>query len=124
MNKTPSKNRRGKLPLPPNKWKISLLKQIGEWLKSRRIYHDFPIRAPCRICRTKLPVGLAIYRGQIIFIEVKKRGEKPAPEKTENFFELMDAGAMIVIADSFDDFTEQFSAIREQITSQNMELIR
>ncbi len=97
--------------------------QIAEWLDARNIYND---RLNCgrietkrghwiTLCKTGTPDRFAIVRGQIIFVEVKKRGEKPHLEQIYRHEKLFESGAIVLVADSFDTFEGKFKAIRAAI---------
>lgn len=103
-----------------------LSKQIAEWLDNRAVYND---RLNCgkvetragywiTLCKARTPDSFAIVRGNIIFIETKLCGKKPTPEQTTRHETLMNFGAIVIVADSFDSFTQQFSAIRVAIEQQ------
>ena len=107
-------------PTPLTIKETSLSAQIAEWLDARRIYND---RLQCgsfstsrgnwiKLCKTGTPDRFAIIRGQIVFIEVKKRGEKPSEEQHERHYELRESGAIILVCDSFDNFVNQLTAFR------------
>jgi hypothetical protein len=120
-------------PKPLTIRETPLSARITDWLDARRIYND---RLQCgkiqtaggswiTLCKTGTPDRFAIIRGQIIFIEVKQRNEKPTPDQLEKHLELMRAGAIVLVADSFDQFVYKFSAIRASLESgEEMELNR
>ena len=58
------------------------------------------------------PDRFAIIKGRIIFIEVKKLGEKPSAEQLEKHLELEQSGAIVLLADSFEQFAAQFNGVR------------
>ncbi len=104
--------------------------QIAEWLDARHVYND---RLNCgkvetkrgnwiHLCKTGTPDRFAILSGQIIFIEVKMRGEKPTGEQRSRHSELRDAGAIVVVADSFEQFINHFSAIRAAVCEREKEM--
>ena len=110
-------------PTPLTIKETSLSAQIAEWLDNRGIYND---RLQCgsfstnrgnwiKLCKPGTPDRFAIIRGQIVFIEVKKRGEKPTEEQNRRHYELRESGAIVLVVDSFDDFANRFSAICSQI---------
>ncbi len=110
-------------PTPLAQKETSLSAQIADYLKSRRIYND---RLQCgkvetkrgnwvQMCKAGTPDRFAIVRGHIIFIEVKKFGKEPTAEQFDRHKELRASGAIVIVADSFDNFTNQFSAIRAAI---------
>ena len=51
--------------------------------------------------------------GFVMFIEVKMKGKKPTPEQAERHRELREAGALVVVADSINEFIRKFKAIFE-----------
>ena len=109
----------------------SLSNQIAAWLEMRQIYND---RLQCgsietrsgnwlRLCKTGTPDRFAIFRGQIIFIEVKRLGAKPTFNQMRRHETLRDSGAIVLVVDSFKQFTDEFSAICSEIKgAQNKEL--
>lgn len=110
-------------PTPLTIKETPLSAQIAEWLDNRRIYND---RLNCgkiqttrghwiTLCKTGTPDRFAIIRGQIIFIEVKMRGEKPTAEQHQRHYELRENGAIVIVCDSFNEFINQFSAIRAAV---------
>ena len=93
---------------------------IADYLNNRRVYND---RLNCgRVetkdgnyfygCKTGTPDRFCIIRGQIVFIEVKMFGKKPTPEQRTKHDELCEHGAIVLVCDSFDEFTGKFTAIR------------
>lgn len=117
---------------PPALSEAPLSAQIARWLDARNIYND---RLQCakvqtisgrsiHLCKTETPHIFAIISGQIIFIEVKMRGQAPKPEQLEKHLELMNAGAIVLVADSFDQFVCEFNAYREAIELREKEMMR
>ncbi len=113
-------------PTPLTIREAPLSAQIAEWLDARGIYND---RLQCgsfstnrgnwiKLCKAGTPDRFAIIRGQIIFIEVKKRGEKPSGEQNGRHYELRESGAIVLVADSKDEFIYKFAAIRAAIEEQ------
>lgn len=84
--------------------------QIVEWLESRFIYHT---RLKCE--KIGMPGHLAIVRGQTIFIETKMHGENLIAEQFETHCKLRKNGAIVIVADDFNSFEREFSAIRAEI---------
>ena len=72
--------------------------------------------------KTGTPDRFVIVRGQIIFVEVKKRGEKPTPEQPEKHAEPERSGAIVLVADSYDLFKGQFETIRAVIKMREKEI--
>lgn len=114
-------------PTPLTIRETPLSAQIADYLESRHIYND---RLQCgtikthsgnwmKLCKRGTPDRFAILRGQIVFIEVKRRGEKPSDEQNAKHLELMDSGAIVIVADSFDGFVNQFAAYREIIETRH-----
>lgn len=110
-------------PTPLTITETALSAQIAKYLDNRNIYHD---RLNCvsveskfgtwiQGCKKGTPDRFAIIQGRIIFVEVKKLGKKPTEEQTKRHEELCRSGAIVIVADSFDNFTQQFSEIRSQI---------
>jgi len=108
-------------PTPLTIKETSLSAQIAEWLDNRGIYND---RLQCgsawsyiggnymKLCKRGTPDRFGIVLGQIIFIEVKSFGEKPTREQIQKHDELRNAGAIVIVCDSKDEFISKFSAIR------------
>lgn len=119
-------------PTPLTIRETPLSAQIAQWLDNRNIYNDRLqcgiIKSPAgnwlKLCKRGTPDRFAIIRGQIIFIEVKRRGEKPSAEQTAKHLELMEQGAIVLVADSFEEFVNYFSAYRELIETQSAILAR
>lgn len=117
-------------PTPLTIRETPLSAQIAEWLDVCAIYND---RLNCgkvkterghwiTLCKTGTPDRFAIIRGQIVFIEVKKFGCKTTEEQQTRHYELRESGAIIIVADSFDNFVNQLKAIRAEIESQTKEI--
>jgi len=70
------------------------------------------------------PDRFAIIRGQIIFVEVKRAGQKSNDAQTNQQNILRYSGAIVIVADSLDKFISEFSAIRAIIeeSKQNKEM--
>lgn len=82
---------------------VEIVRRIGNGAEKRRWIH---------LCKTGTPDRFALICGQIVFIEVKKIDGKPTNAQIERHDELRIAGAIVLIVNSFDDFIEQFTAIR------------
>ncbi len=116
-------------PLTPNERTVSY--NVEVWLNNRNIYND---RLNCgavvtkngnwiTLCKRGTPDRFAIVRGQIIFIEVKRFGEKPTPDQKKQHVLLRDSGAIVLVVDSFKQFADKFSAVcSEIIKAQSKEL--
>ena len=124
-NKNLSGNLFTKTPLVETEANLSA--RIAGYLGKRGIYND---RLNCgvvetvkrlaeggerrdwlHLCKTGTTDRFAIVRGYIVFIEVKRRGEKPTPEQITRHEELRKSGAIVLVADTFESFLKQFSAI-------------
>lgn len=116
-------------PTPLTIRETSLSAQIAEWLDARNIYND---RLNCgkiqtknghwiTLCKRGTPDRFCIIGGQIIFIEVKKRGERPSDEQYNRHYELQKSGAIVLVVDSFDNFVSQITAFRLIIESREKE---
>lgn len=111
-----------------------LSKTIAEWLNVHRIYNDrinsgkvevvkrYPkngiwteYRNWMTLAKTGTPDRFAIYKGRIIFIEVKQKGKKPTSDQLERQQELIASGSIVINTDSVDDFIAQFKAIQSNI---------
>lgn len=109
----------------------SLSARIAGYLTKRGIYND---RLNCgvvetvkklaegkerrdwlHLCKTGTPDRFAILRGYIIFIEVKRQGEKPTPEQIKRHEELRKSGAIVLVVDSYKSFLKQFSAVHGNV---------
>jgi hypothetical protein len=111
-------------PTPLTIKETPLSKRIAEYFDHRRIYND---RLNCgkvqttsgnwlQLCKAGTPDRFAVVCGQIVFVEVKMRGEKPTPEQLKKHDELRAASAIVIIADDFYRFVTHFEAVRAQIT--------
>ena len=117
-------------PTPLTIRETPLSAQIAGYLDSRNIYND---RLQCgnietkrgnwmTLCKRGTPDRFAIIGGRIVFIEVKKYRGKPSPEQDAKHYELRAHGAIVVVADSFDDFVTQLNAIRAALHSREKEM--
>ncbi len=117
-------------PTPLTIKEASLSNQIAEWLEARFIYND---RLQCgqfqtesgnwiRLCKRGTPDRFCIIRGQIIFIEVKRLGEKLTIDQAERHEILRGSGAIVIVPDSFDKFKQEMSAIRAAADDKTREL--
>lgn len=116
---------------PLTETESALSARIAGYLTKRGIYND---RLQCgvvetikrlaeggerrdwlHLCKTGTPDRFAIIRGYIVFIEVKKLGEKPTPEQIKRHEELRRSGAVVIVADSFESFLRQFSAVHGNV---------
>ncbi len=70
------------------------------------------------------PDRITIVHGQTIFIETKTFGKKPTPEQLKKHSELRQSGAVVIVADNFRIFEEQFTAIRAAIETREKELLQ
>lgn len=132
-----NKNLRGGLfaagkpkPLEPSEANVS--KSIERFLNSQKIYNDrlnsgkVEVRKKylCRktnswkeffnwltLCKAGTPDRFAIVNSKIIFIEVKMKGKKPTPEQLAKHKELESHGAVVIVADSIDNFILQFNEL-------------
>lgn len=110
-------------PTPLTQKETSLSAQIAEYLTTRGIYNERLNSGKVEtksgywitLCEKGTPDRLAIFRGQSIFIETKTLGKKPTPEQLEKHDELRDAGAIVIVADSYQQFIYTFAAIRAAI---------
>lgn len=108
--------------------------QIAEYLSLRRIYNDRlnsgaveVVRKSCvkgvwktyqnwmQLCKKGTPDRFAILCGFIIFIEVKMLGKEPTDDQLTRHDELRASGAIVIVADSFDSFKEQFNEVERKI---------
>lgn len=110
-------------PTPLTIKETTLSRQIAAYFDHRRIYND---RLNCgrvetaaggsvALCKTGTPDRFAIVCGQIVFVEVKMRGEKPSAEQRKRHDELRAAGAIVIVADEFYSFVAHFEAVCAQI---------
>ena len=105
----------------------ALSARIAVYLTKRGIYND---RLQCgvvetikrlaeggerrdwlHLCKTGTPDRFAIVRGYVVFIEVKRQGEKPTPEQLSRHEELRKSGAIVLVVDTYESFIKEFSAI-------------
>lgn len=68
-----------------------------------------------QLCKKGTPdrFGIIPPKGRILFVEVKRRGQKATPEQIDVHNELRAAGAIVIVADSIDSFIRQFKEIFE-----------
>jgi hypothetical protein len=100
----------------------ALSASIAEWLDLKRVYNDrlnsgkikFGTRM-IHLCKTGTPDRFAILEGQIIFIEVKQKGKKATTEQLMRHNELRNSGAIVIVADSFDDFERKFNDVKDEV---------
>jgi hypothetical protein len=110
-------------PTPLTQKESSLSAQIAEYLTTRGIYNErlnsgkVETKSGCWItlCERGTPDRLTVVRGQAIFIETKTLGKKPTPKQLEKHDELRAAGAIVIVADSYQQFIYTFAAIRAAI---------
>ncbi len=116
-------------PTPLTIKETPLSAQIKEHLDNRGIYND---RIQCGQFQTPsghwmrgsakgTPDRFAIVRGQIIFIEVKMRGEKPSKIQLEKHIEIVKSGGIVLVVDSFESFRAQLNGIRVSIETRGKE---
>ncbi len=110
-------------PTPLTQKESSLSAQITEYLTTRGIYNERLNSGKVEtksgywitLCERGTPDRLAIVCGQAVFIETKTLGKKPTPEQLEKHDELRAAGAIVIVADSYQQFIYTFAAIRAAI---------
>lgn len=118
MNKHLSGSLFTKTVLTPSEQSVS--KAIEQFLDAKRVYNDrlnsgkVCVKSPggkdywVQLCKKGTPDRFFITGGQIVFVEVKKRGRKPTNEQLARHEELKRSGAIVMVADSIDSFIEQF----------------
>ncbi len=91
-------------------------KQIADYLDACRIYNDrlnsgmiFTGTHYVRLCKKGTPDRLAIVDGRAVYIEVKQLGKSLPDDQVARCVELQAAGAVVIVADSFDSFVQQFN---------------
>ncbi len=110
-------------PTPLTQKESSLSAQIAAYLRARGIYNERLNSGRVEtksgywitLCEKGTPDRLAIVRGQAVFIETKTLGKKPTPKQLKKHDELRDAGAIVIVADSYQQFIYTFAAIRAAI---------
>ncbi len=110
-------------PTPLTQNESSLSAQIAEYLRARGIYNERLNSGKVEtksgywitLCERGTPDRLAVVRGQAVFIETKTLGKKPMPGQLEKHDELRAAGAIVIVADSYEQFIYTFAAIRAAI---------
>ncbi len=50
--------------------------------------------------RRNVPDRILVYNGVVVFVELKKPGEKPTPAQKREHIRLTEAGALVVVVDS------------------------
>lgn len=107
-------------PTPLAQKESSLSNQIAEYLSKRGIWNERlnagKVQTPnghwLQLCGKGTPDRITIVRGQAIFIETKTLGKQPTAEQSKAHDDLRQAGAIVFVADSFNEFIIKFSAIR------------
>jgi hypothetical protein len=104
--------------------------QIAEYLTTRGIFNE-RLNSSGKIkttngyrmtlCERETPDIFTILCGRAIFIETKISEEKPTPEQLEKHEELRRAGAIVIVADSYEQFIDTFAAIRAALFDQPRE---
>jgi hypothetical protein len=119
-------------PTPLTIKETKLSRQIAAYFDHRRIYND---RLNCGkvqttggswlyLCKTGTPDRFAIVCGQIVFVEVKMRDEKPSAEQLKRHDELRQSGAIVIVADEFYRFVAHFEAVCAQIVRAQLREIK
>jgi hypothetical protein len=110
-------------PTPLIEKETSISSAVKEYLDNRGIFNERLNSGKVEtkngnwihLCDKGTPDRLAIVRGQSIFIETKTLGKKPTTEQLEKHDELRASGAIVIVADSYHQFVDQFSAIRAAV---------
>lgn len=63
------------------------------------------------LCPRGTPDRLAVVKGRAIFIEVKTKGGKITTAQANAHADIVNAGGVVIVADSFEAFKTQFDAI-------------
>ena len=117
-------------PTPLTIKETPLSAQIKDYLDNRSVWNE---RLQCgkiqtmsgswiHLCEKGTPDRIAIVRGHAIFIEVKMRGEKPTGEQLAKHSEIEKSGAIVLVADSFEQFKVRFNAVRVLIETRKREV--
>ena len=114
-------------PSPLTIKETPLSAMIAGYLDNRRVYNDRLNSGKVETkagnyfygCKSGTPDRFAIIRGQIVFIEVKMFGKKPTAEQNARHDELCDAGAIVLVCNSFDEFIGKFTAVRAALEAVN-----
>lgn len=112
-------------PTPLTIKETSLSAQIAEYLRNRNLWVE---RLNCgkvktaqghwiHLCDEGTPDRITIVCGQTIFIETKTFGKKPSAAQLKKHVELRQSGAVVIVADTFNQFVNEFSAVCSQIIS-------
>ena len=110
-------------PTPLTQKESSLSNQIAEYLTTRGLWNERLNSGRIRtergnwvtLCEAGTPDRITLICGQAVFIETKTLGKKCSVDQLTKHDELRDSGAIVIVADSFGQFTQQFSAIRAAI---------
>lgn len=120
-----NKNLRGNLftktALSPSEATIS--KMIEEYLTAEGLYNDrlnagnifIPNKSGggrmFRGSKSGVPDRYFLKNGRIYYVEVKMLGKKPTETQLARHAELREAGAVVLVCDSFDGFLRQFEKL-------------
>lgn len=74
-------------------------KRTKDYAESKRVV---------RLCKTGTPDRFFIVDGKIYFIETKIKDGKCSPDQLARHQEIRKSGAIVIVADSFDSFKQQF----------------
>ena len=107
-------------PQPLTIKETPLSAQIKEYLDNRGIWNERLNSGKIQtmngnwitLCEKGTPDRIAVFRGQAIFIETKMFGKKPTNEQFAKHSELRASGAIVIVADDYNKFVCEFSAIR------------
>lgn len=114
-------------PKPLTIRETPLSAQVKEYLDNRGLWNE---RLNCgkikteagrwiQLCEKGTPDRIAIVRGRAIFIETKMFGKKPTAEQLDKHEQLRRAGAIVIVADDYADFTAKFSAVRARLEEEH-----
>ncbi len=110
-------------PAPLTIKETPLSAQIAGYLDNRGLWNE---RLNCgriktergnwiHLCEAGTPDRITLICGVAVFIETKMRGAKPTGEQRDKHDELRRNGAFVIVADDFNTFEREFSAIRAEI---------
>lgn len=117
----------------------ALSRSIADWLDAKKIYNDRLQSGSVevikkikdrvtgqfkhvnthwmRLCKKGTPDRFAIYRGVIVFIEVKTLKGKLSPEQIERQAELRGTGAQVINPRKLEDVINFFETLKEEIAT-------
>jgi hypothetical protein len=99
--------------------------QVKRYLKARNIYHlrlnSGMVKKKgywIHLCPEGTPDLFCLYRGKCVFIETKRKGEKPTPEQLAIHAFIIKSGGWVIVAYELDDLVRELRVIDLLIDSE------